>query len=85
MKKLRGRLAVIQQRQLEGSTSALSDQQGTVEWDSPIRSYIFDPSTLVKDHRTNAETGNITAVMEGEIDPLIQAYVSQFRDGGRGQ
>jgi peptide chain release factor 2 len=82
LKQLRGRLAVIQQRQVEESTSALTVQQRTDEWDSPIRSYIFEPSPLVKDHRTNAETGNIIAVMEGEIDPLIQAYLPQFRNGG---
>jgi peptide chain release factor 2 len=85
MKMLRARLAEIQRREQEERMSALRGEQRAIEWGNQIRSYVFQPYTLVKDHRTNAETGNIIAVMEGEIDPLIQAYLSQFRDGGRGQ
>lgn len=46
-------------------------------WGSQIRSYIFHPYTLVKDHRTGAETGNVSAVMDGEIDLFINEYLKQ--------
>ena len=42
---------------------------------SQIRSYVFHPYSLVKDHRTNTEVGNVQAVMDGEIDPFIDAYL----------
>jgi peptide chain release factor 2 len=82
MKMLRARLAEIQRREQEEKMAALRGEQRAIEWGNQIRSYVFQPYTLVKDHRTNAETGNIIAVMEGEIDPLIQAYLSQSRNGG---
>jgi peptide chain release factor 2 len=83
MKMLRARLAEIQRREQEAKMAELRGEQRAIEWGNQIRSYVFQPYTLVKDHRTNAETGNIIAVMEGEIDPLIHAYLSQFRNGRR--
>ena len=46
-----------------------------IEWGSQIRSYVFHPYSLVKDHRTGTETGNIQAVMDGEIDQFINSYL----------
>ena len=46
-----------------------------IEWGSQIRSYVFMPYTLVKDNRTNWETGNIQAVMDGELDDFINEYL----------
>ncbi len=46
-------------------------------WGSQIRSYVFQPYTLVKDHRTGVESGNINAVMNGEIDEFINEYLKQ--------
>ena len=46
-----------------------------IEWGSQIRSYVFHPYKMVKDHRTNAETGNIDAVMDGDIDLFITSYL----------
>jgi peptide chain release factor 2 len=83
MKVLRARLAEIQRREQEAKMAELRGEQRAIEWGNQIRSYVFQPYTLVKDHRTNAETGNIIAVMEGEIDPLIHAYLSQSRGIGR--
>ena len=48
-----------------------------IEWGSQIRSYVFQPYTLVKDHRTGAENGNIQAVMDGDLEPFIHAYLVQ--------
>ncbi len=47
------------------------------EWGSQIRSYVFQPYQLVKDHRTNFETGNVAAVMDGDFDGFIFAYLEQ--------
>jgi len=46
-------------------------EQQDIAWGSQIRSYVFHPYSLVKDHRTNVETGNVSAVMDGEIDAFI--------------
>jgi peptide chain release factor 2 len=83
MKVLRARLAEIQRREQAAKMAELRGEIRAIEWGNQIRSYVFQPYTLVKDHRTNAETGNILAVMEGEIDPLIHAYLSQFRGNGQ--
>ncbi|MBR1695151.1 MAG: peptide chain release factor 2, partial [Selenomonas sp.] len=47
-----------------------------IEWGSQIRSYVFQPYTMVKDHRTSQETGNVQAVMDGDIDPFIRAFLA---------
>jgi peptide chain release factor 2 len=83
MKVLRSRLAEIQRKEAEEKMAALRGEQRSIEWGSQIRSYVFQPYTMVKDHRTNQETGNIIAVMDGELDPFINAYLTQFRGQGR--
>jgi len=80
MKVLKSRLAEIQRQEAAARMSELRGEQRAIEWGNQIRSYVFQPYTLVKDHRTNAETGNIIAVMDGEIDPLIHAYLTRFRN-----
>ena len=50
-------------------------EQKDIAWGSQIRSYVFMPYTMVKDHRTNFEMGNITAVMDGDLDGFINAYL----------
>ena len=52
-----------------------------IEWGSQIRSYVFMPYTMVKDHRTNYETGNIGSVMDGELDGFINAYLTASATG----
>ena len=51
-----------------------------IEWGSQIRSYVFCPYTMVKDHRTGAETGNVDAVMDGELDLFINEYLRQYKE-----
>ena len=59
----------------ENRIAAIKGEQKSIEWGSQIRSYIFCPYTLVKDHRTNYEEGNVDKVMNGEIDEFIYAYL----------
>ncbi|MFV0552503.1 MAG: peptide chain release factor 2 [Anaerorhabdus sp.] len=59
----------------EAKVSALKGEQKAIEWGSQIRSYVFCPYTLVKDHRTNCEEGNVQAVMDGKLDEFIFSYL----------
>jgi len=53
----------------------IKGEYSEIAWGNQIRSYVFCPYTMVKDHRTEAETGNVQAVMDGEIDLFIEAYL----------
>ncbi|NLN06186.1 MAG: peptide chain release factor 2 [Firmicutes bacterium] len=77
MKILRARLADLYQRQQEEELNSLRGEQKEIAWGSQIRSYVFHPYTLVKDHRTGLEVGNISAVMDGDLDGLIESYLRQ--------
>ncbi len=75
MKMLKAKLYMLKQ---EENAEKLSDIRGDVKeigWGSQIRSYVMQPYTMVKDHRTNEESGNVDAVMDGAIDPFINAYL----------
>ena len=76
MKMLRAKLFELEQEKKEEEIAKLEGVQQKIEWCSQIRSYVFQPYTMVKDVRTNAETGNVQAVMDGEIDPFIRAYLN---------
>ena len=68
----------LYQRMIEEQEAKLAEirgEQKNIEWGSQIRSYVFMPYTLVKDHRTGYENGNINAVMDGDIDGFISAYL----------
>lgn len=75
MKILQARLFELQLREKERELAEQRGQQQEIGWGSQIRSYVFQPYTMVKDHRTNYEIGNIESVMNGEIDPFIKAYL----------
>lgn len=75
MNMLRAKLVEQRERKMEEEMQSIKGEMKKIEWGSQIRSYVFQPYTLVKDHRTGAESGNITAVMDGEIDPFINAYL----------
>ena len=76
MQMLRARLAEIKERQHLEKVEDIKGVQMKIEWGSQIRSYVFMPYTLAKDHRTNFENGNISAVMDGDIDGFINAYLA---------
>ena len=76
LKMLRAKLFELEQEKKEEELAKLEGVQQKIEWGSQIRSYVFQPYTMVKDVRTNAETGNVQAVMDGEIDPFIRAYLN---------
>lgn len=77
MRMLKSKLVEIKEREnLERIEDIKGDQKG-IAWGSQIRSYVFMPYTLAKDHRTGFEMGNITAVMDGDIDGFINAYLKQ--------
>ena len=77
MRMLRGKLAELAEREHEAHMQQIKGEMKKIEWGSQIRSYVFQPYTLVKDHRTGVENGNIRAVMDGELDDFISAYLAQ--------
>lgn len=76
LRMLRAKLFKLEQEKKEAEIAKLEGDQQKIEWGSQIRSYVFQPYTMVKDHRTSEETGNINAVMDGEIDNFIRAYLN---------
>lgn len=75
MRMLRGKLLEIKERERMEHMADIKGEMKKIEWGSQIRSYVFQPYTMVKDHRTGEETGNIQAVMDGEIDNFITAFL----------
>lgn len=78
MKMLTSKLVERQEFEHQAELDAIKGKNKKIEWGSQIRSYVFCPYTMVKDHRTGCETGNIQAVMNGEIDPFILDYLKQL-------
>lgn len=76
MKMLRSKLIQIKEREHLDKISDIKGDQKDIAWGSQIRSYTFMPYTLVKDHRTSCENGNVQAVMDGELDGFINAYLT---------
>ncbi len=76
LKMLRAKLFELELEKKEAELAKLEGDQQNIEWGSQIRSYVFQPYTMVKDHRTSEETGNVQAVMDGDIDAFIRAYLS---------
>jgi len=75
LKILKARLYQQKMEERAASQEELSDQKKEIGWGSQIRSYVFHPYNLVKDHRTKHETSNIQSVMDGNIDDFIRAYL----------
>lgn len=77
-KMLRSKLYEIEVTQRENALKALGGEKKEIAWGSQIRNYVFQPYTLVKDTRTKVESGNIQAVMDGELDSFVNAYLKEF-------
>src|SRR4051794_21112464 len=75
MKMLKSKLYQRKIEEKEEQMAAIRGEQKEISWGSQIRSYVFHPYSMVKDHRTNAEVGNINAVMDGDLDDFIDAYL----------
>lgn len=81
MKMLRAKLVEIKEREHLEKISDIKGEQLKIEWGSQIRSYVFMPYTLVKDHRTSCESGNVQAVMDGDLDNFTNAYLKALSHG----
>lgn len=75
MRMLKSKLIDLKEREHKEKIEDLTSDQKEIGWGSQIRSYVFQPYTMVKDHRTGEEMGNIQAVMDGEIDTFINAFL----------
>lgn len=75
---LKSQLYEMELRKRREKTMEIESQKKKIEWGSQIRSYVLQPYKMVKDLRTNYETGNVNAVLDGELDGLIKAYLMEF-------
>ncbi len=82
MRVLRGKLAELQEIERRQALSQIRGVQQEIGFGSQIRSYVFQPYTVVRDHRTRTEVGNVQAVMDGGLDPFIRAYLQAEARGG---
>ena len=83
MRVLKARLLELKQQEQEQQLAVLRGEYTKAEWGSQIRSYVIHPYQMVKDHRTNYEVGNTQAVLDGDIDGFIEAYLkSKLANGG---
>jgi peptide chain release factor 2 len=81
MKMLKAQLFLKQREEQLEKISGIRGEQKDIAWGSQIRSYVFHPYSMVKDHRTNEETGNVQAVMDGALDPFMNAYLIWLAKG----
>ena len=77
MKMLMSKLIELKEQEHKDNLKELQGDYSQITWGSQIRSYVFHPYTMVKDHRTNAEVGNVDAVMDGDIDYFINEKLKQ--------
>lgn len=75
MQMLKAKLFLLKQQEAEAKLSGIRGEVTDIGWGNQIRSYVMQPYTMVKDHRTSEETGNVDAVLDGDIDPFINAYL----------
>ena len=77
MKVLKARLYMREQQKRDERTAKLYSDKGEIAWGNQIRSYVMQPYQMVKDHRTGFQTGNVAAVLDGELDEFIESYLRQ--------
>ncbi len=81
MQMLKAKLYMLKQEENAQKLSGIRGEVKEIGWGNQIRSYVFKPYTMVKDHRTSHETGNVDAVMDGDLDPFINAYLKWISTG----
>jgi peptide chain release factor 2 len=82
MQMLKSRLYEVELKKREAAKNAVNANKKKIEWGSQIRSYVFHPYKMIKDHRTDYEVGNIGPVMDGELDGFIKAYLMSEKETG---
>ena len=85
MMMLRAKLAELHEKERQEQMSDVKGEQKKIEWGSQIRSYVFQPYTLVKDLRSGYEVGDISAVMDGDLEGFVMAYLSWLQNGSEEQ
>jgi peptide chain release factor 2 len=75
MKVLKGKLYMLEEQKRDAELAKLYSDKGQIAWGNQIRSYVMQPYQMVKDHRTNFQTSNVTAVLNGELDGFIESYL----------
>ena len=84
MKVLKAKLYMLEQQKRDAELAKLYSDKGQIAWGNQIRSYVMQPYQMVKDHRTNFQTANVTAVLDGELDGFIESYL-RYRAKNRSQ
>jgi peptide chain release factor 2 len=82
MKVLKARLYDLEKRKKEEELDVIHSSKKQIAFGSQIRSYVLHPYQMVKDHRTNVEVGNVDAVLDGDLDRFIEAYLIEFQVDG---
>ena len=75
MRMLKSKLLDLKEQEQKEKIEDLKGEQKDIAWGSQIRSYVFCPYTMVKDHRTNYEVGNVAGVMDGDLDGFMENYL----------
>jgi len=75
MKVLKARMYMLEQQKRDAELAKLYGEKGEIAWGNQIRSYVMQPYQMVKDHRTNHQTGNVDAVLDGEIEEFVESYL----------
>jgi len=84
MKILKARLYELEEQKKQAQFNAIVGEKKDIAWGSQIRSYVFQPYQMVKDHRTNVEVGQVDKVMDGDLDGFIEAYLKRQMGAGHG-
>ena len=85
MQMLKAKLYLLKQEENLQKEAAIRGEVKEIGWGNQIRSYVMQPYTMVKDHRTNEESGNVSAVLDGDIDRFINAYLSYISNGKKAE
>jgi len=84
MKVLKAKLYMLEQQKRDAELAKLYSNKGEIAWGNQIRSYVLQPYRMVKDHRTNFQTGNVDAVLDGELDGFVESFL-RYRAKNRGK